>query len=85
MADVFGVSVVAMVAGEAAALGGALHAAWCDSLSRGEKTDLVTLTNRSVAVSESTRCAPDRNRHALYSKAQVRYERLCQVLRPTFG
>ncbi|HYC71427.1 MAG TPA: xylulokinase, partial [Opitutaceae bacterium] len=85
MADVFGVPVVAMVEDEGAALGGALQAAWCDGLRRGEKVKLAGLAARCVAVNESTRCRPDRARHAVYREAQIRQDELSRVLRPLFG
>lgn len=84
MADIFGVPVVAMVEDEGAALGGALQAAWCDGLRRGERTRLSHLTVRCVAVNDSTRCRPDRTRHALYRDLQAKQDRLSRVLRPLF-
>lgn len=85
MADIFGVPVVAMVEDEGAALGGALQAAWCDGLRRGEKTRLSDLAARCVAVNESTRCRPDRKRHTVYRAAQARQDELSRLLRPQFG
>jgi sugar (pentulose or hexulose) kinase len=85
MADVFGVQVVAMVEDEGAALGGALQAAWCDELRRGEKISLTTMAACCVAVDESSRRFPDRKRHALHREAQARQDALSVTLRPTFA
>jgi xylulokinase len=84
MADIFGVPVVAMVEDEGAALGGALQAAWCDGLRRGEKSTLAALTTRTVAINESTRCAPNRQHRATYAAMQDRQDRLSLTLRETF-
>ena len=83
-ADIFGVPVVAMAQDESAALGGALQAAWCDSPGRGSGPALAALCARSVSVDESTRCAPDRKRAALYRKRQHFHDRLCGDLRGAF-
>ncbi len=85
MADIFGVPVVAMVEDEGAALGAALQAAWCDALRRGEKTSLPDLAARCVALNESTRCAPDKKRHAFYRDLQSRHDSLSRAVRPTFA
>ena len=83
-ADVFGVPVVAMAQDESAALGGALQAAWCDSPSRGSAPALAELCGRCVSLDESTRCAPDKGRAALYRKRQQFQDRLCGDLRGAF-
>ena len=75
MADVFGVPVVAMVEDEGAALGGALQAAWCISLRDGKKAKLTDFTNGIVALNESTRCAPDKQRKAQYRELQEKRTR----------
>jgi xylulokinase len=85
MADVFGVPVVAMVEDEGAALGGALQAAWCVGLKEGRKTKLADLTNGIVAVNESTRCTPDKQRKAQYRELQDQHEAFSQQMRPLFG
>jgi len=83
-ADVFGVPVVAMAQDESAALGGALQAAWCDSPARGSAPALAELCVRCVSLDESTRCAPDKGRAALYRKRQQLQDRLCGDLRGAF-
>src|ERR1700690_63743 len=62
MADVFGVSVVGMAAGEGAALGAALQAAWACARAEGKKASIGDFTTAMVALDESTRCEPDRAR-----------------------
>ena len=69
---------------EGAALGGALQAAWCDGLRQGQKTSLTALAARSVAVNDSTRCAPERKRLALYRDLQAKQDGLSLTLRETF-
>lgn len=83
-ADIFGVPVVAMVADEAAALGGALQAAWCDARQRGASADLAGLCARAVAVDPRSRCAPDAGRVRVYRALQQRHDALSRRLRETF-
>jgi len=83
-ADVFGFPVVAMAQDESAALGGALQAAWCDSPGRGSGAALAQLCGRCVSVDETTRCVPDRKRHALYRGRQLLLDRLGSDLRGAF-
>jgi xylulokinase len=83
-ADVFGVPVVAMAEDESAALGGALQAAWCDSPGRGSSAALAELCSRSVSLDESTRCAPDAKRKALFLKKQKSFDQLGADLRGAF-
>jgi xylulokinase len=83
-ADIFGVPVVAMAQDESAALGGALQAAWCDSPGRGSGAALSSLCAGAVSLDESTRCAPDRQRAALYRERQKFHDRLTDDLRPAF-
>ncbi|HMD59991.1 MAG TPA: xylulokinase [Opitutaceae bacterium] len=83
-ADVFGVPVVSMTQDESAALGAALQAAWCDSPGRGSGSDLAALCGRSVSLDESTRCAPDSKRAALYRRRQELHDRLAADLRGAF-
>ena len=83
-ADVFGVSVVAMKEDEGAALGGALQAAWCVDRTAGLKTTLASLTQRIVAVEETSRCQPNPKAHATYKKLQAIQDKLSTTLRPVF-
>lgn len=85
MADIFGVPVVAMVEDEGAALGGALQAAWCVALREERKTKLAALTSGVVRVNETTRCAPDRKRHARYRELQALQDELSLAVRDVFA
>ncbi|MEO7796754.1 MAG: xylulokinase [Opitutaceae bacterium] len=85
MADVFGVPVVAMVEDEGAALGGALQAAWCVARREGNsKAKLSDFTNGTVALDESTRCAPNKANVALYRELQGVQDKLSLSLREVF-
>ncbi|MCM2129726.1 xylulokinase [Larsenimonas rhizosphaerae] len=76
VADVMNVPLVC-VAGEAAALGAALQAWWCDLTGRGDTTSLQTLCDQAVQVDESTRTRPDPARSQAY---QGHYERYLTTL-----
>jgi len=85
MADIFGVSVVAMVEDEGAALGGALQAAWCTARLEGRsKAKISDFTSGIVALDEKTRCTPDKMRAAYYRKLQDLQDNLSQSLREVF-
>jgi xylulokinase len=85
MADVFGVPVVGMVEDEGAALGGALQAAWCVALREGKrKAKLTDFTEGTVAVDESTRCAPDKKNVGRYRQLQALQDQMSATLRPVF-
>jgi len=83
-ADIFGVPVVAMKEDEGAALGAALQAAALEARLAGVKNALEQLVEKAVAIDESTRCLPDRKRHALYKKLQDRHDALSRSLREAF-
>ena len=84
MADIFGVPVVAMVEDEGAALGGALQAAWCVALRDGKKAKLTDYTTGTVALNESTRCAPNKANVARYREIQAVQDKLSVALRGVF-
>ena len=84
MADIFGVPVVAMVADEGAALGGALQAAWCTAALDGRKAKLTDFTDGVVALDEATRCEPDKANVSRYRELQALQDRLSLALRPVF-
>lgn len=82
MADIFGVPVVAMVEDEGAALGGAVQAAWCVALRDGnKKAKLTDFTTGTVALDESTRCAPNKKNIARYRELQSLQDELSLALR----
>jgi xylulokinase len=86
MADVFGVPVVGMVEDEGAALGGALQAAWCVAIRDGnKKARLTDFTTGTVALDESTRCAPNKANVARYRELQALQDKLSLALRDVFG
>jgi xylulokinase len=84
MADVFGVPIVGMVEDEGAALGGALQAAWALARATKPTAKLADFTKGVVAVSEKSRCRPDKKAHARYRELQVLQDKLSQALRPVF-
>ncbi|MCD6009598.1 MAG: xylulokinase [Pseudomonadota bacterium] len=67
VADVLGVEVVCPRLTEAAALGAAIQAAWCDARQRGEGNSLATLCQRLVSLDADTRARPR-------SEAATRYD-----------
>ena len=66
-ADAFGAEVVTLSTSEGAALGSAIQAAYAEA---GGKVSYDDLCGRLVALDESTRCAPDSQKHEAY-KAQL--------------
>jgi len=84
-ADVFGVPVVAMQEDEGAALGAALQAAWCHTAPDGSRARLAELCARCVRLDPSTRCVPDRRRHAVYRRAQTAHDGLQRDLQAAFA
>jgi xylulokinase len=86
MADVFGVSVVAMVEDEGAALGAALQAAWCAARQSGRSRARIADFTTGVAVAdESTRCKPDPANAARYREMQAVQDELSLALRGLFA
>jgi xylulokinase len=86
MADIFGVPVVAMVEDEGAALGGALQAAWCVALRGGDrKARISDFTAGTVALDETTRCAPDPANVARYRELQALQDQLSLAVRGVFA
>jgi len=86
MADIFGVPVVAMVEDESAALGGALHAAWCVARRDGNaKAKLSDFTSSVVAIKEQTRCWPNKAHVARYRRLQTLQDDLSLALRKVFA
>jgi xylulokinase len=86
MADIFGVPVVGMMEDEGAALGGALQAAWCVARRDGRRAARITdFTDGIVALSESTRCVPNKSNHARYRELQAVQDDLSRSLREVFA
>ena len=77
-ADIFNVPVVKTVEDEAAALGGALQAAWCVE----PQTKLAELCARTVALDETSRCVPRADAAKRYAKLQQQHDALAHTLNP---
>lgn len=73
IADIMQAPVICPQAGEAAALGAAIQALWCDSHARGENVSLRTLCERYVALDETSALSPDANAVPAYEDAYGRY------------
>ena len=81
VADVFGVPTVTLQTAEGAGLGAAIQAAHVVATESGSTAPLGTLTDRLVALDESTRCSPDAAAHARYTEQLDRQLRLTASLR----
>jgi xylulokinase len=68
-ADVFGVPTVCLQSAEGAALGAALQAAYTAANTEGKPIPYRELVSRLVLLDEQTRCEPDEENHAVYSRA----------------
>ncbi|QJT09555.1 xylulokinase [Oceanidesulfovibrio marinus] len=71
--DIMDTPVVCPEVVEAAALGGAIQAAWCDSHARGDGASLAELCKRFVALDESSAVTPDAESVAAYQHAYSTY------------
>jgi xylulokinase len=80
VADVFGVPVVTLSTAEGAGLGAAIQAAYVALHESGNRVTMPELTDRLVQLDDSSRCAPDAGRHALYSRQLARQMALTSAL-----
>ncbi len=80
VADVFGVPVVTLSTAEGAGLGAAIQAAYVALNESGTATTMGALCARLVQLDNSTRCAPDASRHALYQQQLTRQMELTRAL-----
>jgi xylulokinase len=80
VADVFGVPAVALGTAEGAGLGAAIQAAYVALRESGNAVTMSELTARLVALDESARVTPDRERHAMYSQQLTRQTALTRAL-----
>lgn len=80
VADVFGVPVVCMAATEAAALGGALQAAWCVEQESGSRQSLAKICARFVRPDQTTRCVPNVKSHGRYNQLQQEHDQLRETM-----
>lgn len=79
VADIMGAPVVCPVAGEAAALGGAIQAAWCDDAG----SSLEDLCQRYVHLDKTLNASPQRESVQAYADAYANYRRLVVQLHST--
>ncbi|NVK41797.1 MAG: xylulokinase [Oceanospirillaceae bacterium] len=82
VADILDTRVVCPRAGEAAALGGAIQAAWCDACERGESVSLAQLCERYVALDDATALEPLPESVEAYQVAFDRYRSRLGELHP---
>lgn len=75
VADVMDARVVCPTVNEAAALGGAIQAAWCDAVRHGEDVSLEALCDRFIAFDEENAVAPVAAHVAAYRDVYARYRR----------
>ncbi len=80
VADVFGVPVVTLSTAEGAGLGAAIQAAYVALTESGTATTMPALCARLVQLDDTTRCAPDATRHALYTQQLTRQTALTRAL-----
>jgi xylulokinase len=82
VADMMATPVVCLTHSEAAALGGAIQAAWCHARQSDRQASLVELCDRCVSLDESTAVEPVPN--AVQSYEQV-YRRYRDLIMATYG
>ena len=75
-ADMMATPVVCTRHSEAAALGGAIQAAWCHARQRDPAASLAELCQRCVSLDETTAVAPDTAAVLAYEQAYQRYRQL---------
>ena len=80
VADVFGTPVVTLSTAEGAGLGAAIQAAYVALAENEKPVTMKDLCSRLVQLDDSTRCAPDAARHALYAQQLTRQMDLTRTL-----
>ncbi|NNC23375.1 xylulokinase [Salinisphaera sp. USBA-960] len=88
VADITNRPVVAPVVGEAAALGGAIQAAWCHQRQRGEAVTMKALADQAVRLDDQLACTPIESNVVAYRAIYQHYldtltHRYPDVPRPT--
>jgi xylulokinase len=73
-ADIFDCPVVCPAQEEGAAYGAALHAMWVAGLARGVRGPISDLTERFIALDESTRAEPRSGASAVYRELQALFD-----------
>jgi len=84
VADVFDCPVVCPESSEAGAVGAALQAIWCYIRQKEGNVSIGELTDRYIALDESTRAVPDASIAAQYAEIYKNYLQLNDVMRPMF-
>jgi len=84
VADVFDCPVVCPESSEAGAVGAALQAMWCYIRQKEGDVSIGELTDRYIALDESTRAVPDTSIAAKYAEIYQKYLKLNDVMRPMF-
>jgi sugar (pentulose or hexulose) kinase len=82
VADVFDCPVVCPQSSEAGAVGAALQAMWCYINQNAGTLSLAELTDRYIALDESTRAVPDSSRAARYAEIYQQYLKLNDAMKP---
>jgi xylulokinase len=75
-ADIIGSEVVGFNESEGAALGAAIQALWCHGVHSGSREDISKITDRLVAVDESTRVKPSPSSVEKYKEIQKHQDRI---------
>lgn len=73
IADIMNVELVCPTIREAAALGGALQAQWCDEYMQGRRTALADICRHAVDIDRSTLTSPDRDNVSRYADVYADY------------
>ena len=82
VADVFNSPVVCPESSEAGAAGAALQAIWCYIRQKEGAVAISELTDRYIALDESTRATPDESAAAQYEEIYQNYLKLNDVMKP---
>jgi len=82
VADIFNCPVVCPESSEAGAMGAALQAMWCYLGQKENPASLEALTDRYLALDESTRAQPEVSRVAQYADVYQHYRQLNNVMQP---
>ena len=82
VADVFNCPVVCPQSSEAGAVGAALQAMWCYIRQKEGAVAISELTDRYIALDDSTRAAPDASNAAKYEDIYQQYLKLNDVMKP---
>lgn len=84
VADVFNCPVVCPESSEAGAVGAALQAMWCYIRQKEGDVAISELTDRYIALDESTRAVPDTSTAARYAEIYQNYLKLNDTMKPIF-